>query len=866
MILLRSSLNYFRQHYFQSLLAIIGIAIGISITVAIDLAIVSSKKSFELSASRVVGEASHQITSSNSEYLDEDIYRKLKTDLAINKAAPVVEGFVIVQNKALSDDNSSIIRKQGEKQVIRILGLDPFAEKNFRDLSILKSGQGSLISNKKNQAFLSKKTADNIGVKPGESFRIRVGSLTKNIFLVSYIKDTSSSYENLALMDISTAQEILGLIGKLSYINLKAKPDGIFDNSKKGISQNEFKALLGEGLEVQRSAARSDSVKQMTESFNLNLTALSFLALIVAIFLIYNSMSFSIVQRRKLIAILKSLGTSRKQILVMIFIEALIFSIIGIGLGLALGIILGKSLMGFISQTINDIYFTLEINKFSISSFSLLKGAALGLLASLTAAVFPALDASSSSPLIAMSRSGYESKSTINFRKLFITGIGLIILASLILKLSSGIILSFTGLFFILLGFSFLTPLIVKAFTKTLQPLYKTCFGFIGSLSLKSISSQLSRTSIAIATLMIAISMSIGLNITIKSFRDTVENWLSNSLKADVYISAPRLVSNKADKSLEAEFVNSLVTEFTDDIKEVLTYKNTELMSNLGLINLASIKTSNTVRALMQNKDSIQNFWERFTGLEDLVLISEPFAYKNKLKAGDAIILNTQAGKKKFIIASVFVDFGSDKGVVMMADKIYQAYFNDYSISSLGILIKDSKNQAERIQKFINDVKSKYSKDYALFIRSNYDLKQESLTVFDRTFKVTNVLKWIAILVAFIAVFSAFMSLQLERTREFAVLRANGVSPKQISFLLLLQTITMGSFAAILAIPVGLIQAFVMIFIINQRSFGWSLELSLDKFFFLEALIYSLLASSLAVIYPIYITNSSKISEALRYE
>lgn len=864
MILIKSSLKYIRKHYIQSLLAILGIAIGISITIAIDLAIKSSQKSFEIATSRITGEASHQILASKGIHINEDIYRKLKTELALRNISPIIEDFVVV-NKDKGYHDSSISQKQSEKIILKLLGVDPFAELKLRkglDFSPVTLTKG--FNN--NDVLVSEKTAKELNLKIGDKLEIRIGSLLKEVEIAAYIKDSSNNYNNLLLTDISTAQNLLGLNHKLSYINLKSTLNSKFKSAYRDISEDELSKFIGEDYSLQNSKTRTQSVNQMTKSFNLNLTALSFLSLVVAIFLIYNSMSFSIVQRRKILAVLKAIGTSKKQILAMVFIEAIIFALIGTSLGIFLGIFLGKVLMGLVTQTINDLYFTLEINKFNIDIYSLIKASLLGLIASLIAAIFPAIDASRSSPLIAMSRSNFEQKSSINFNKLFFFGLVLIGLASLILKFSTGIILGFTGLFFILLGLAFLTPVIVKSCCQVLSPIYHRLFGFIGSLALKSISSQLSRTSIAIATLMIAISMSIGLNITIKSFRNTVETWLNNSLKADIYISAPRLISNKVDKNLEPDFIKNLLTQFSKDIKEVLTYRNLEVNSNLGSINLASIKSTDTVRSLFKFKKSSPKSWKEFAAYKDVVLISEAFAYKHKLKINDQITLETPRGNKRLKVAAIFTDFGSEKGIVMIADKVFQNYFQDKEISSLGLILKDTENKKKAVDNLIERIQERFSNNYVLFIRSNFSLKEESLTVFDRTFKVTNVLKWISILVAFIAVLSAFMSLQLEKIREFSILKANGVSPGQISWLLLLQTLTMGLFASVLALPAGLVQAFVMIFIINKRSFGWSLEYSFENSFIVEAIFYSLIASTLAVIYPIYYTNKMKISEGIRYE
>ena len=873
MLLRKSSVKYLQKHKLQSLLAVLGIALGIAITIAIDLSIESSKRSFDLSVNRITGKASHQILSKNSKYIDENIYIQLKRKLGIQRAAPVIEAFLpLVSDEQIknSDQATSITEVSKKKDILKLLAIDPFAERGFRLIKQDFPTKTNLLeSSEFARAVLSKTTAEKLNIQADDLITVRVGSLLKQIQIIGFITEESSNYDSLIIMDIADAQKLLGLKGFLSHIDLISGEKDIFINSTgTQIQANKLLSLLSDkNLKIEKSEAKSESLKQITKSFDLNLTALSFLALIVAVFLIYNSLSFSVVQRRRLLAVLRTLGTSRKQIIEMIIQEAIIFAILGIGIGIALGIALSQALNALVSQTINDIYFTVELQENHISILSLLKGAALGLVASFAAAILPAIDASRSSPLLALSRSSFELKSNLNTFKLFLTGLASGLIGYLLLNLNQDIITSFAGLFFILLGLAFTCPQLILIACIVLKPIYKSLFGFVGSLSLRSISSQLSRTSIAIATLMIAISVSIGLSITIKSFRDTVENWLDDSLRADIYISSPRLVSNKAGKPLEKEFLLGISDHLKDDLKETLTYRNLDVNSSLGGIQLASIKTSEAVRSLMEFKTSLNNAWQGFKNEERLLLISEPLAYHHHLKPGDKITISTKKGDIDFKVGAVFYDYGSERGIAMMANTLYQDLFLDDSISSIGLIVKETKKDKEAfVNQVINKIKTKFNDKYMLYIRSNFKLKSESMEIFDRTFKVTNVLKIIAIIVAFIAVLSAFMSLQLERVREFAVLRANGVSPQQITTLLTLQTCTMGIFAAVLAIPAGLIQAYVMVFIINQRSFGWSLNFSLENDFYIEALIYAFAASLLAVIYPIYYTNSVKITGALRNE
>src|SRR5919204_372386 len=124
------------------------------------------------------------------------------------------------------------------------------------------------------------------------------------------------------------------------------------------LSTDTIAAILPPGAQLTRPALRTQAIEQMTAAFELNLSALSLLALIVGMFLIYNTITFSVVQRRSLIGTLRCLGVTRGQVFALVLAEALVVGLVGALLGLALGLALGRGLVALVTRTINDLYFT----------------------------------------------------------------------------------------------------------------------------------------------------------------------------------------------------------------------------------------------------------------------------------------------------------------------------------------------------------------------------------------------------------------------------------------------------------------------------------------------------------------------------
>ena len=318
----------------QSLFLIVGVAIGVAMIVAIDLANGSADRAFQLGTETVTGKATHQITGGPSG-LDESVYTTLRTQAAYRQSAPVVESYVVA--------------KELDTQPMRLLGVDPFAEPPFR--AYLGPGDqsqapaGSFLAElmaRPNTVLMSSDVAARYGLKVGDTITIRSGTATKTLKLAGLLDPSDDlsrrALDGLLVADIATAQEVLGMVGKLSRIDL------IVPTGEAGAAAlARIRSVLPPAARVDTTAARAGTVSEMTAAFTLNLTALSLLALVVGMFLIYNTVTFSVIQRRPMLGTLRALGMTRREIFVQILSEALMLGLLGTILGLGLGVLLGRA-------------------------------------------------------------------------------------------------------------------------------------------------------------------------------------------------------------------------------------------------------------------------------------------------------------------------------------------------------------------------------------------------------------------------------------------------------------------------------------------------------------------------------------------
>ncbi|MEZ4672751.1 MAG: ABC transporter permease [Caldilineaceae bacterium] len=243
------------------------------------------------------------------------------------------------------------------------------------------------------------------------------------------------------------------------------------------------------------------------------------------------------------------------------------------------------------------------------------------------------------------------------------------------------------------------------------------------------------------------------------------------------------------------------------------------------------------------------------------VLINEPMANRFKLQVGDELPLQTDRGVERFPIVGIAVDFDV-RSVVFFHDPVYRRYWEDAGLSAVALFVAPGVD----VEAKVDELRAAFAGEAELLVRSNRGTRQNALEVFDRTFAITVALQLLATLVAFIGILSTLMSLQLERRREIGVLRATGMTRRQLWRLSLLETGLIGSSAGLIAMPMGLVLAIILIYIINLRSFGWTLQMRLDPADFLQAFLVALGAALLAGLYPAWKMGQMQPAEGVRAE
>ena len=836
-MLWRAACRYAWQRRWQSALNIAGIMIGVMMVVAVDLANNSARRSFDASISMLNGSITHQVVG-GSAGVPETVFTRLKTELGIRRAAPGISGQVRVNGRDLT-----------------LIGIDLVSEG-----ALQRSRPGLPTDNRldgnaflalfgtPDRVMLPAPVAADLGLQAAETFSARSSGGSHELVLAAVLDESSGSQESdIMLADVAGAQFILDRAGRLDSIDM------ILDAAEAAT----LARWLPPGLALVSADVRSGNLRQLSEAFHINLLAMSLLSLLVAGLLIYNTVTLSVIQRRQTLGIFRAEGVTARQIFLLVLGENAVTGLVASSLGAASGYFLGSFLVGMVTDTVDALYFNLSVTAFQADPLVLLKGLLLGLSLSLVSAALPAWQAARSLPVTLQHQDPGMTSRPRWLTWLAVLGALLLGAGWLILLPAYGsLVTGFVALTLMVFGFCLAVPLLLYGLLHLGLATGRAWLGLPGVMALRNARLAINRSGLAVAALCVAISVTVGVGVMVSSFRQTVIAWLDQSLPGDIQVTAvagpavrdgisPDLRDAIAAMAGVSAVHNSLLSEVETPFGPV----------RLGVNDIPAEAKFYLASAVADGEQA----FNRGEG----VFISEPLAYQQRLVPGDGIGLLTERGMTTFPILGVFHDYTSGSGLVHMHESLFRQFWTAQPFARLTLETVPGFS-ARALQQTLDE---RLAAEASRFnVVANGQLRELTLQIFDRTFAITNVLRLLSILVAFVGVVSTLMALQLEKQREFAILRATGMTSGQVAGLIFKQTAALGICAGLLALPLGLLMSDVLIDVINRRSFGWSMQHFLPANVLAEGFVLALFAALLAGVYPAWRAGRILPAAALREE
>jgi putative ABC transport system permease protein len=834
-----ASARHLVRHPAQLALALIGLALGVATIVAVDIATASSGRAFELSMEAVNGTTTHEITGGPAG-IDEQLYLRLRKVSPGIALAPVVDGYVDV-----------------ERTTMQLIGIDPLADTAVRGTRT-GSGQGLDAAKRwfteRGSVVMAGETAKRLGLAVNATFSIRIGGSTHTATLISHLPEDRAGFDTLVFTDIAQAQEWLGLVGRLTRIDLRV-PSGA--NGERALEQ--LRASLPAGVDLYPAQRRTRQSLDMTAAFTTNLQAMSLLALLVGVFLIFSAISFAVVQRRRVIGVLRALGATRGTVLAMILAEALALGIAGAGIGLLLGMAIGRELVALVSRTINDLYFVVAVNEVIIPPLAIAKAVGAGLGVALFAAAVPAIEVANSAPSLALRRSVIEARTLQVSRWLLLSSAVMGSAAGALVYFSERSLLAgFVALFLLLLTVAAITPAMLR-WSALAGARLAGRFSPIARLALGDISASLSRTGVAVAALGLAIAAMIGVSIMVESFRESLRAYLVRTIRADLFVSAPGPGFGRPERRIEPDVLSALLA--VPGIADHAESRRVIVDSARGPVPLDALRfgPANRPGIPLTIGDPLK-VWPAVDAGD--IIVSEPLAWHQHVTQGDALKLRTASGPRAFRIAGIYREYGNDRGTILMSRDVYRRLWHDDAVTAVGLFLRPGESVAE-----VRDaIRAATRERQSLAITSNAAVRELSMTIFERTFVITRVLYWLTAGVAAIGLVSALLAWELERSHELAIVRALGLTPRGAGALIEAQTGFMGLAAFVAAIPAGVLTAVLLITVINRRAFGWQIDLHITGVQLANALGVAMVAALAAGLYPAWRTARAPLASDIREE
>jgi putative ABC transport system permease protein len=828
----------------QTGLCLLGIGLGVGVVVSVDMANTGAVSALRAAVDSVAGRATHQITAADGGTVSEEILSQVLAHPGVQAAAPVVDGYITLD------------RLPGTP--LLVLGVDPFLEAPFRSLvsdgtpdSAGRQSVSELLASP-NAVLMPRSLAQRLNLTSGEVVWATAGARRVSVRIAGiYRPDSSESGAGHPLvMDIAAAQELFERTSGLQRIDLIATDE----------AAASLRAVLGPAQIVERSERRTGRLEDMIRSFRLNLMALSLLALLVGAFLIYNTLTFSVVQRRRQIGILRSLGVTRGQVALMFLLEAAVLGAAGSALGLALGVALSHYTLGAVAGTISSLFSPVSVGDPTLAWPSVFKAVTLGVTTSLVAAAVPAWEAARIEPRSALGRATIEER-LVGWAPGFAAAGAVMLGASGLLAWLPVASLwpGFASAFGIAVGFALVTPALTLVLVRALSVIAAVLPGAVALLGIRNIAASFSRTAPAIAALMVSLAMVMGVGLMVRSFRMSLVDWIDATIRADVYVSPVGNVAGRGDAVLPREVIEAV--RALPGVEAVDTLRRRSVIIGGQRVNVLSVDyavVSQRTRYLFtagSREDALRRLLP-----SDAVLVSETFSRRTGLGLGDAVALDTAKGSVMFEIAGVYRDYTTDGGVVMMDRSAYARWWGDHDLNSMAAYLRpgvDAEGAAESLRSALGG-------NYQLIIRSNASLRAEILRVFDRTFRVTSVLRFLTMFIAVVGILAALLSLLLERTRELATLRSLGMTMPQLRGMLFAESATMGFVAAAVGTAAGIALAYVLVSVINVRSFGWTIDFRLSASVIAAAWFMALASALIATVYPAWRLGRMSLATAMR--
>ncbi len=795
----------------RTLLTTLAVALGVGVVIAIDLAGQSAAGSFHSSLESLAGKKDLAITATGG--LDENLLGKLVQLPYAFVFTPRIEDFASINGKG---------------EALPFIGLDLIADHQGETAAPDLSSADPIW------------VGSAVGLHPGERVNLLINDALHAFTVEGIIKARPGEIgeNNVIVTDIGLAQEVTGKIGKLDSIDVTLPPGQSIDYWRTLLQQQ-----LPASVSISPQGARTDENRKMLAAFRWNLRVLSYIALLVGAFLIYNTISISVVRRRNEIGIARALGATRNMVLGAFVAEVLFFAFVGSLLGVVMGRLMAVVAVKLVGTTVESLYVTSQSAPVALTWSATLNGIGIGFMVSLLASLAPAFEAAHVPPVEAMARGREEYVTAVRSRRTIFYALALLIAAAAFSQLppvDRQPVFAYIAVLFLVAGTAAAIPNLVCGFANIASQTIEKLLGVEALLAMRALRASLGRTSVLTAALATAVAMSASVGIMVGSFRETVSVWMNSELKADFYLRPAGSAAADRHPTMSASIADAI--ERLPGVAIVDRFRAYPITYEGLPATLAGGESASATRFLPgENRKAI--LAKLPTG--NYAVVSEPFANKHNVHIGSILSIPLAGAIRRFHVLGIYYDYSTERGFIILDRHTLLKYLPDPAASNLAVYLKSGAD-ANAVRRGIDDTIA----GRAIAVFSNAKLRQGAIEIFDRTFRITYALEAVAIFVAVMGIAGALLALVIDRRREFALLRFLGAAQGQVRRVILCEAGLLGLLSNAIGLALGTVLSLILIFVINKQSFGWTIQFHWPAALLLLALTGIYIATVLAGLYP----------------
>jgi putative ABC transport system permease protein len=852
------SWRHLKLHRLRTLLTFLGIALGVAVIVAIAIVNRSLTTSFQSTIDQIAGKAVLQVANGESG-IREDLFPLIRDTPGVQDAAAAVDGFLPVSGAAA--------------ERLYVYGVDLLTDFAIRDHQFAGAGlefdQALDFIAAPDSIAVTETFAGRLDLSLGSHLTV-ITSRGKQTYTVrALLKEEGTAKVfggNFALMDLPVAQRTFGKQGKLDIVDLTVEPGATVENVQQRLRQR-----LQGMADVERPRKRGEQIESLLTSFRVGLFFVSLIALFVGFFLIYNTVSVSVVQRKREIGTLRCIGMRRGELLRWIILEALILALVGALAGCVFGWLLAQAALVAVGETVRNLFSSIGLITGGLTLQELALAIVSGLGVAVLAALHPAVEAVRVSPLEnarqAAWRPGFHGKNSWATR----LGVLCLLLSPMIVffaaalrspvqQFSAGVI----GMLILLLGLAFLCPLIISSCVKWFWRADITIPGFSWAetrLASDSLRKNPIRSGITVATMVISLAAIFTIAAFVNSVRGSLLAWIDQMVTADLIVSSGARTAGPKNVPLTEDPLPGLKSVPGVKIVDLYRLIRSNYQGRPILIESFSAVESAGVRRLPTPAgDGKKALSEMAAGKG--VIVSESFQSKFGKGTNDTIELATPAGLIAFKVLGVYIDYSSDIGSVLIDRALYKKFWQDELVDAFDLWLEPGADQSFVIEK----IKEDYGEQYQLFISTHRQLKESVVRIMEQSFVVNYAVEIVAVIVAVFSVINTLLASVLDRTREIGVLRAIGATQAQVRRMIIFEAAWMGLIGGFLGLIAGTIMSYHHVVYNTKVLTGWTFEYYYPYDLAALSIFVSVILCLLAGYWPAKQAAATPIVSAIGYE